>query len=115
MGLDLGTAGQDAEEGGVHARDARDRLVGVGHRRGVFLDLVAPDLEQEGAPGAAHHEQVAGMDLVQRRDRLMVAQEIVEVGFDLVVALLELGQHREGLDRVLAIQRQLGHAAQDHV
>ena len=55
------------------------------------------------------------MDLVQRRNRLVVAQEVVQIGLDLVVALLELGQHRERLDRVLAAQRQLGHAAQDDV
>jgi hypothetical protein len=91
------------------------QIAGVGHRGGVLLDLVAPDLEQEHTPGTACNVHVARVDLVQRRDRLMVAQEIVEVGLDLVVALLEFGQNREGLDRILAAQGQLGHAAQDHV
>jgi hypothetical protein len=76
---------------------------------------VAPDLQQEGAPGAAGHEQVARMDLVQRRDLILMAQQVLEVGLDLVVALLELAQHRELPDRILAAQRQLGHALQDHV
>jgi hypothetical protein len=103
------------EKGAVYTGDARDCGIGIRHRRDVFLDLVAPDLEQEGAPGAARHEQVARMDFVQRRNRLMVAQQVLQVSLDFVVALLEFSQHREQPDRVLAAQRQLGHVAQDHV
>ena len=115
MGLDLGAAVQDAEQRGVDARDAVDRGVGVGHGRDVVGDLVAPDLEQEGAPGAARHVEIARMDLVQRRDVLVMGQQVLEVGLDLVVALLQFGQDRELSQRVVAAQRQLGHAAQDHV
>ena len=55
------------------------------------------------------------MDLVQGRNILVVAQQVVEIGLDLVVALLEFAQDREDSHRVLAAQRQLGHAAHDHV
>ncbi len=52
---------------------------------------------------------------MKRRDLLVMAQQVLQVGLDLVMALLELGQDRKDPDRVLAAQRRLGHAAQDHV
>mgnify|MGYP006170425747 CR=1 FL=1 len=55
------------------------------------------------------------MDLVERRDFLVMAQQVVQIRLDLGVALLEFAQDRERPHRVLAGQRQLGHVAQDHV
>jgi hypothetical protein len=113
--LDLGAARQDAEQRSVHARDPADRRIGVGHRGGVLLDLVAPDLHQEGAPGAAGNVEVARMDLVQGGNLFVVAEQVGEVVLDLGVALLELGQHGKGLQRIGPAERQFRHAAQDHV
>src|SRR5262249_46114544 len=115
MGHDLRTTRQDAEQRGMDARNSRDRCVGVGYRRRVLLDLMAPDLEQESAPGAAGYVEVARMDLVQRRNFIVMAQQVVQVGLDLVMALLQFGQHRKRLERILAAQRQARHAPQDHV
>jgi hypothetical protein len=44
-----------------------------------------------------------------------MAQQVLQIGLDFVVALPELRQHRERLQRVLGGQRQLGHPPQDHV
>jgi len=46
---------------------------------------VSPDLEQESAPGAARDVEVARMDLMQRRNLFVVAQQVLQIGLDLVV------------------------------
>ena len=112
---ELGTAGQDAEQGAVHTRNPADRRIGVGHRSGVGLDLVAPDLEHESTPGSAGHEQVARVHLGQGRNFFVVAEQVLQVSLDLVVDLAQLPEHREGLERIVACYRHLGHVAQDHI
>ncbi len=55
------------------------------------------------------------MDLVQGRNLFVVAEQVLQVGLDLGVALLELAQDRKNLHGVFAAQRQLRHVPQDHV
>ena len=115
MRLDLRAPRQDAEQRGVHAGQAVDRRHRIRHRRCVRRDLMAVDLQDERPPRPARHVEIARMDFVQRRNLFMVAEQVVEIGLDLVVNLREFRQDREGLQRLLAGQRQLRHVAQDPV